>query len=180
MGICRVAAEEIERYMPCRMLTLGAQDRIETVDLKGGSVDAVDVKAHKGVEKIADLNYPQELGQYDLVVDCGTVEHCPNVFQAVKNAANAVKPGGRILHHAPVAMLNHGYFNLCPVFFRDYYELNGWTLERVDITDKNDEVIECGDRFAQLDPQVSTAVLVVAQRQEGATTERMPLQREYR
>lgn len=181
MGICRVTANEIEKHMPGAVLTLGAQDGIDAVNLKGGSVECVDVKAHKGVERIADLNYPVELGAYDLVVDCGTIEHCPNVFQAVKNAAGAVKPGGKILHHSPVTMMNHGYFNVCPVFFRDYYELNGWQIERVELMDKNDDIATGqGDIFGRFNPTENMLVLIVASRTNGATVDRLPLQREYR
>jgi hypothetical protein len=181
MGICRVTADEIEKHMPCAMLTLGAQDKIETVDLKGGSVECVDVKAHKGFERIADLNEPADLGSYDLVVDCGTIEHCPNIFQAVKNASGAVKVGGAILHHSPVTMVNHGYFNVSPVFFRDYYELNGWQIERAELMDEGDNVVAAdGDLYGGVKAERNMLVLVVARRLDGSTVGRYPLQKEYR
>lgn len=181
MGICALTAAEIERHMPGAVLTLGAQDRIETVNLKGGTVDAVDIKAHKGTERVADLNYPAELGAYDLVVDCGTIEHCSNIFQAVKNAAAAVKVGGRILHHSPVTMMNHGYYNLCPVFFRDFYETNGWEIERADLVHENNQVAtEQGDIFGRFKPSDNMLFLCVARRKEESKTDLLPLQREYR
>jgi len=180
VGICRVTADEIQKYMPCSVLTLGAQENIELVDLKGGSLVSVDIKAHQGTERVADLNYPSDLGTYDLVVDCGTVEHCSNIFNAIKNAADAVKVGGRILHHSPVSMLNHGYFNICPVFYRDYYRLNGWTIERFDLMNMSDEVAKVKmDICARNLTIAEWLVLVVALRPEGATTDRLPLQGEF-
>lgn len=181
MGICRVTADEIEKHMPGSVLTLGAQNKIEMVNLKGGTLDCVDIKAHRGHERVADLNYPADLGSYDLVVDCGTIEHCSNVFQAVKNAATAVKVEGRILHHSPVNMMNHGYYNICPVFFRDFYEGNGWTIERADLMDELDRVAQGeGDIYGRFKPGENWLFLVVARRWKESTVDRMPLQREYR
>jgi hypothetical protein len=50
------------------------------------TLECVDIVASRGCERIVDLNYSAELGQYDLVLDCGTTEHCFNVGQAIINA----------------------------------------------------------------------------------------------
>ena len=180
MGICAVTASVIQKYMPCNVLTLGSQDNISIVDSKGGSITSVDIKAHKGGEVVGDLNYPIDIGQYDLVVDCGTTEHCSNIFQAIKNAAGAVKVGGRILHHSPVSMINHGYYNICPVFFRDYYEVNGWSLERFDMMNINDNIITVGNPFERIKCDQEFLVLIVSRRLETSTVDKLPLQLEYR
>ena len=89
---------------------------------------AVDVSASRGIEVIADLNYPQDLGEWDLVIDPGTVEHCFNIGQALMNAAQAVAVGGIILHTPPLTMLNHGFYCLMPTLFHDFYGQNGWEI----------------------------------------------------
>lgn len=93
------------------------------------TLTVVDFTADRGMEKIADLNEPHDLGKFDLVIDPGTLEHCFNIGQAFLNAANAVKVGGRIFHLSPLNMMNHGFFNLNPTLFHDFYEQNGWEAE---------------------------------------------------
>ena len=69
----------------------------------GCELVCVDVHASRGVERIVDLNAPAELGKYDIVMDMGTIEHCFNIGQALKNAVNAVDIGGRIFHTSQFA-----------------------------------------------------------------------------
>jgi SAM-dependent methyltransferase len=97
----------------------------EAIDAK---VTIVDFDADHGVETIADLNYPHDFGQFDLVIDPGTLEHCFNIGQAFMNAAGAVRPGGRIFHISPMSLLNHGFYNLCPTLYHDFYRQNGWDV----------------------------------------------------
>src|SRR5256885_13884733 len=42
----------------------------------GATLTCVDITQSRGIEKVIDLNYPQELGLFDLVIDPGTIEHC--------------------------------------------------------------------------------------------------------
>lgn len=114
-------------------------DPYELVELLGGKLTCVDAIAHDGREVVADLNYPQELGEFDLVIDAGTTEHCFNVGQAIVNAANAVKVGGRILHTNPVSMGNHAFYNFCPTLMVDFYKANGFALELVEVRDQMGE-----------------------------------------
>ncbi len=95
----------------------------------------VDIVASRNVEEIFDLNVPQDFGQYDLVIDPGTTEHCANIWQATVNAANAVKEGGIIFHTPPLTMLNHGFFCPQPTFYHDLYTQNGWAIEKLIVTD---------------------------------------------
>jgi hypothetical protein len=93
------------------------------------NVRFVDVHASRGCEEIVDLNEPADLGKNDLVIDFGTSEHCFNVAQALKNAAEAVRVGGVIFHSVPMCMPNHGFWNYSPTTFSDFYEQNGWKVE---------------------------------------------------
>ena len=133
-------AEEIEQLFhvkPTRTADYGEVhavnrplvDTMEFFALLGSTLDCVDVHASRGTERIVDLNEPADLGEYDLVIDPGTTEHCFNIGQAMKNAASAVKAGGRIYHSPPMNMMNHGFYNVCPTMLWDFYTQNGWLLE---------------------------------------------------
>lgn len=103
----------------------------------GFELDIIDRAVLEGSERVVDLNAPQELGEYDLVIDPGTIEHCFNIAQAAANLAGAVKVGGIISQAVPMAMFNHGYYNLNPIWFIDFYKSNGFELEMM--------LIRCGD-----------------------------------
>jgi hypothetical protein len=102
------------------------EELFEHLDAK---LTVVDFVRDRGMERIANLNEPQDLGQFDLVIDPGTLEHCFNIGVALMNAANAVKLGGHILHLSPMNMPNHGFYNLSPTLYHDFYSQNGWSAE---------------------------------------------------
>lgn len=97
----------------------------------GLELHVIDRERLQGCESIVDLNRPASLGEYDLVIDPGTLEHCFNIAQAAVNLAGAVKVGGYISQAVPMSMFNHGYYNLNPVWFLDFYENNGFKIERL-------------------------------------------------
>lgn len=97
----------------------------------GVSLDVYDIVNERGCEIVCDLNYPlpQEVcGQYDYVVDVGTLEHCFNIAQALVNMAALVKVGGMIFHENPFNWGNHGFYNLNPTLFHDFYTDNGFEI----------------------------------------------------
>jgi hypothetical protein len=98
-------------------------------ELLGANLTCVDYAQIRGGERIADLNLPQDLGEFDLVIDPGTTEHCFNVGQALLNAARAVKVGGYIFHTSPMTMVNHGFYNFSPTLFYDFYKQNEWLIK---------------------------------------------------
>lgn len=80
---------------------------------------------------VVDLNMPlQESlhGQYSLVYDGGTMEHCFNPPQVMMNAMALAKPGGRVIHHVPMNnWVDHGFYQFSPTLFFDFYSVNGFT-----------------------------------------------------
>lgn len=99
---------------------------------KGGAteVDIVDVIRHRGMERLVDLNEPQEWPRrYGLVINPGTLEHCFNIAQAFKNSWDAVEVGGYIMQIAPVTLLNHGFWNINPISIAGWCEFNGGRVE---------------------------------------------------
>ena len=137
------------------------------------SVRFVDVVASRDCEDIADLNYPQDFGQHDLVIDPGTTEHCANIWQATVNAANAVKVGGAMVHYVPITMLNHGFWCPQPTFYADTYAEWDVSIYATDGTEA--KPIPGWARF-QLPPELSMMVVAV---RKNAKSLAFPVQKKY-
>jgi SAM-dependent methyltransferase len=179
-----VSAEQIRDifgYTPARFTTgnrwikYPVPDSEELFQKLGSKLTVVDYIAERGCEIVANLNEPHDFGKFDLVIDPGTLEHCFNFGQAMMNAANAVKPGGRIFHISPMTMINHGFFNLCPTLFHDFYNQNGWTVESFAVVALADPVVTITDRFTVAQEHL---IRVVAQRKTGAALH-FPIQSKY-
>ena len=100
--------------------------------LLGYDLEVLDIVAARGGELIHDLNEPvpaQWHGKYALVIDPGTLEHCFNIAQAAKNVAEMVAPGGCVFHGNPMNLYNHGFYNLNPTWYHDFYAANGFEVE---------------------------------------------------
>jgi hypothetical protein len=90
-------------------------------------LDVYDIVEERGCEILCDLNYPFIPREtYDVVLDVGTIEHCFNISQAAYNMAGMVKIGGYILHENPFNWGSHGFYNLTPTWYSDFYESNGF------------------------------------------------------
>ena len=100
-------------------------------EVMGMQLTVVDLVASRGGERIVDLNeaLPADLADaFDIVLDAGTMEHCFNVGQAVRNILAMAKVGGFVIHMNPMTMINHGFFNFSPTFYHDFYGQNGHQL----------------------------------------------------
>jgi SAM-dependent methyltransferase len=77
-----------------------------------------------------DLNYPPEnLPQFDVVTDFGTIEHVYDMTAALRAMHRLLKPGGLALHVVPVfAYPNHGFHTPNPNFFPEFARANGYAL----------------------------------------------------
>lgn len=100
--------------------------------LLGYDLEVLDVATLRGGELLHDLNQPvpRDLHRrYALITDAGTLEHCFNIAQAAKNVAEMAAPGGCVLHVNPLNMYNHGFYNLNPTWYQDFYAANGFEIE---------------------------------------------------
>jgi hypothetical protein len=107
-------------------------DSAQFFALLGYDLEVIDIVATRGGERIQDLNQPvpQELHRrYALVMDPGTLEHCFNIAQAAKNVVELVARGGCVFHGNPMNLYNHGFYNLNPTWYHDFYVANGFVLE---------------------------------------------------
>jgi hypothetical protein len=99
------------------------------------SLTAVDIRPSRNCETVLDLNvelhsedWAIHSGRYDIILDPGTLEHCFNIGQAFLNVAAMVAPGGTIIHTNPLSCQNHGFVNLCPTAYQDFYGQNGFDV----------------------------------------------------
>lgn len=102
--------------------------------LLGFDLEVLDVVEARGGELLLDLNepVPERLHRrYALIIDPGTLEHCFNIAQAARNLAEMVAPGGCVFHGNPLNMYNHGFYNLNPTWYRDFYTAIGFEIEQM-------------------------------------------------
>ena len=88
----------------------------------GCELDVYDIVQERGCEILCDLNkgyIPDE--DYDFVLDVGTLEHCFNMATALLNMDGFLKDGGEIFHENPFNWGNHGFVNINPTFYADWY-----------------------------------------------------------
>lgn len=150
-------------------------DSQELFERIGANLTVVDFTADHGMEKIADLNHPQELGKFDVVIDPGTLEHCFNIGQAWMNAANAVKVGGYVFHTSPMTMLNHGFYNLSPTVFYDFYTQNGWEIKDMKVIPTGAPDVQITKRFTVQVEHIIRAL--VLRKNDGVL--KFPIQTKY-
>lgn len=167
------AARILGRPVPATATEFGARHKLAIPLAETGAVFAalgvrlrcVDLRPSRGVEDSVDLNLPQYLGLFDLVIDAGTIEHCANIGQALLNAAGAVRPGGYVFHSPPLSMANHGYYGVHPALLVDFYQHNGWDVRHLSgfcVRPPYDPVVvHPRQRFA---PPAGTALYFLAQR----------------
>lgn len=94
----------------------------------------IDISPSRNAEMVVDLNYPLPAGLcagFDAVLDAGTLEHCFNIGQAFRNIVYALKPGGFAVHTNPLSQANHGFWNLNPTAYHDFYGELGFEVETV-------------------------------------------------
>ncbi|MEH6552222.1 MAG: hypothetical protein V7744_19770 [Pseudomonadales bacterium] len=99
--------------------------------LGSSKVDSVDNSEYEGATFTHDMNnvLPEDLvGQYDTVIDCGSLEHIYNIPLALKNCSLLAKAGGQIVHVLPANnFCGHGFWQFTPeLFFSLYAPKNGY------------------------------------------------------
>jgi len=105
------------------------------------TLTTLDVSDYEAADIIWDLNKPiptELIGRFDTVIDSGTIEHVHDVHQAIRNINLLTRPGGTVMHFAPTSnYIDHGYHQLSPIFFVDYYAANrfercdAWLFEHI-------------------------------------------------
>lgn len=106
-------------------------ERMETAEFFKycGFSNLTDLDYNGNAKICVDLGKPIPKELHDraaILYDGGTIEHIPNILQAVMNAVHLVKEGGIVIHAVPFGIYNNCYFHVDPLFFKDFYEANGF------------------------------------------------------
>ena len=91
------------------------------------TVESLDISSDDGATHVHDLNdpLPDHLrGQFDLVYDGGTIEHCFDPVTALDNCALALRVGGWFASHQLLNLAGHGFWTLSPEL------LSKWAISR--------------------------------------------------
>ncbi len=98
-----------------------------------GFTDAqsIDIDNSEGADNLLDLNVdvtPQALvGQYDLVLNGGTLEHVFHVPNALAHVSRLLRPDGVVVHVLPCNnWVEHGFYQFSPTLMFDYYNAAGF------------------------------------------------------
>jgi len=98
-----------------------------------GEIEALDASEFEKAALVWDLNdpIPDDLrGQFDLVVDGGTLEHVFDIIQALENVENLLTPGGRFVSLTPFnGYPGHGFYQFSPELVWSYWKhTRGFTV----------------------------------------------------
>lgn len=106
------------------------------------NIDTLDVDDYEGANIIFDLNdniTPENLiNKYDFIYDGGTLEHVFNIGNALKHLTKMTKKRGFIFHSNPCnGYIDHGFFQISPTLYFDYYLSNGFKIVFAHIVEKS-------------------------------------------
>ena len=70
------------------------------------------------------------MGQYDVVLNGGTLEHVFHTAHALANALRMAGDGGLFMHFGPMNnYVDHGFYQFSPTLIFDFATANSWGLE---------------------------------------------------
>ncbi len=180
--LLREDGEKIRKWHSMHHLT----EIIETTDFflrLNCQPDYFDFAEIRGGEIVADLNVPMDekyQGQYDLVVDTGTLEHCFNVGIAFGNMCKLTRVGGIIVSAAPMSKINHGFWNFSPCAYENYFRQNhfeGLFLGAFYKEGGKFKSLQISPNGRQICPPESLLICIV--RRTDQSTFNLPIQQKY-
>ncbi len=99
---------------------------------RGGfeSVQTIDATGNPSIRADLQVELPRSLhGQFDMVIDAGTLYCCFDVASVWRNILSLLRPDGTIVNLASLTgHLGRGYYDLQPMLFRDFYQQNGFKI----------------------------------------------------
>ena len=135
ISILKKAGYQMSKALVCRLLdpkTIYCEDFLRLLGAK--EIVAIDASDYEGAQIVHDMNCPipvNLVSSFDLVLDCGTLEHIFDFPMALRNSVRMVRPQGRFIS---VTMANnfcgHGFYQFSPeLFYRFLSPKNGYTVE---------------------------------------------------
>jgi hypothetical protein len=99
--------------------------RVETIDIAGNPSIKLDLQGEVP---------PELVGQFDLVIDAGTLFWCFDIAAVLRNCLAMLKDRGGVIHVcALTGHFGRGYYNIHPKMFRDFYKQNGFEIVATEI-----------------------------------------------
>jgi len=135
-----------------------------------------------GVDEAVDLGFPlpeSHCLSYDMVLDSGTTEHVFNVGQLFVNIVNALHVGGIVYYCNPLAMFNHGYWNISPVAYHDFYRANGFEILRIDLQIRGEFIPLERERRFKMENDGKALMVCVARKVRDVPSITFPMQAKY-
>ena len=134
------------------------------------SLCTMDSSTYEGATMVHDLNRPVTESlrcMFDVVIDCGSLEHIFNVSTALSNLMTMLKVGGSIFITTPANNLcGHGFYQFSPeLMFRVFSHDNGFQLQQLILCEAVFPSVELsvnGDMYRVVDPAtVNSRVMLV-------------------
>ncbi len=92
------------------------------------SLTIIDRRNVNGLSLSLDLNEEFANRRYNLIIDPGTIEHVFNIGNVFRGIIQTMDIDGYVYHVNPMNMYNHGYWNLSPITYYDFYTSNGFEI----------------------------------------------------
>ena len=187
------------RLIDCRAMRIETlvSDRSIFRALGNERVKAIDVSpGNQGAEVIHDLNLPLSdhlKGIADFVVDGSTLDNTFNPAQTLRNFAELLRPGGRLLTINAFSTFETAYVIMPPLWYYDYFVVNRFADVKVYVSVPDNERKRASiyaidaDRLAELKREMghlssiySMCTVVFAEKAADSTSDRVPTQQHYR
>lgn len=158
------------------------------------SVKALDISDYEGAEVIHDLNTPLPdhlKGVADFVVDGSTLDNTFNPALTLRNFAELLRPGGRLIAVNAYSIYETAYCIMPPSWYFDYFVENGFADCKVYVAVMDGQ----GTNTFWLNPHdlrgrqqhvhyfrspFTMSTIVFAERGMSSSTDRLPIQQCYR
>ena len=89
----------------------------------------LDVSSYEGADLVADLCQPLPPSineRFDFIIDGSTLDNVFDPAMAIRNLAQLLKPGGRILQFNHAARRHYVYVGFALCWFHDFYSINAF------------------------------------------------------
>lgn len=150
-----------------------------------------DANNYEDCDLILDLNtseLSQSLAatQYDVVLDGGTIEHVFHLPNALANVHRLTKSGGHVIHVGVAnGNVDHGFYQISPCFFLEYYDANHYSIVESKLFTNTDDInsprFVCEDytSMAGIPQDRQYLYYIVVRKNDASTCGVVPFQRFY-
>ncbi len=122
--------------------------------LGSNQVDHLDVQREDDIEIECNLNedvHEDLKNNYNNIIDMGSLEHISNLSKVLENYIKILKVNGFLVIETQSSnMIDHGYYSISPMFFFDFFELNGFKVINLYLREFNPYYHDYPDESSQI------------------------------